>query len=205
MRIVHKVIGDIEKAFRALQQPMAEAGTKAIDRIGVDVKTRGRAAIGAAGFSVRWQNALRMTRYPRRGVSIDAALWIFHKIPYADVFESGATIHGQPYLWIPTPQTPEKIGRFKVTPKRYSERIGPLQFVHPSGKPPLLIAKYRGGRRSGRLSRSGLQRGAEIGGESVVLFIGVPTVKLRRRFQLHRVFEDAANRLGQYYVEAQRE
>ena len=71
-------------------------------------------------------------------VSINAAAHVYHRIPYAWVHEEGATIHGQPLLWLPLSHAPDKIGRFRMTPRRYP---GPLQFVRRAGKPPLLVAK----------------------------------------------------------------
>ncbi len=91
--------GEFDEAMREMQRPMAEAATSAMQEAADNIKSEGRAKIASAGFSKKWQNALRVDAFPRRGkVSINAAAFAFHKIPYADVFEEGATIRGKPRL-----------------------------------------------------------------------------------------------------------
>ena len=93
-------------------------------------QAKGRADIAAAGFSRRWQNAFRVDVFPRgRKVSVDAAAWVFHKIPYAEVFEEGATIRGRPYLWIALPGTPTRIGG--QNGPRCGSHFAPNREAHP--------------------------------------------------------------------------
>lgn len=205
IRIRSIIKGDFGKAFSEMKNPMAVRATTAIDRLGNAIKTIGRANIAAAGFSKRWQNALRVNRYPRKGVSISPALWIYHAISYAEVFESGATIHGKPLLWIPLSSTPKKIGGRRMTPKLYTQEIGPLTAISPPGHPPLLVAKYQG--RSGRkkISLAGLRRGQSGDGSktSVPIFVGLERVKLRKRFRLRSIFVNETRQLKRYYDGAQ--
>ena len=127
--------GAFIKAFMAAEEPIARAATLAIREAGEEIKQDARAQIGAAGFSRRWQNALRVDHYPRGGeTSVNAAAHIWHRIPYARVFEEGATIGGSPFLWLPLSHAPQKIGRFRMTPKRYVDGVGPLQFVRRGGR-----------------------------------------------------------------------
>lgn len=191
--------GKPREAFEGLIEPVAKAGTAAIDLVGRDIKTEGRANIAGAGFSKRWQNALRVNRYPRRGVSSSAALWIYHKIPYAEVFESGATIHGKPLLWIPLSTAPKRIGRMKMTPKNYIANVGPLVSINNPGKPPLLAAPYSGRVRK-RTTLAGLKRGAGQGGGLVPVFVGISTISIQKRFALRSIFRSAAGKLGSYYA-----
>lgn len=190
--------GKPREAFEGLIEPVAKAGTAAIDLVGKDIKTEGRANIAGAGFGKRWQNALRVDRYPRRGVSANAALWIYHKIPYAEAFESGAVIHGTPLLWIPLSTAPKKIGRLKMTPRNYIASVGPLISINHPGKPPLLAAPYSGRVRS-RTTLAGLRRGADKGGGLVPIFVGIKTITLTKRFALRSIFRSAAGRLSGYY------
>lgn len=174
-----------------------KAGTATMDEIGKRIKTKGRANIASAGFGKRWQNALRVDRYPKRGVSSNAALWIHHNIPYADVFEFGATIHGKPLLWIPLSNVPKKIGGKRMTPQEFSQSVGPLQAINPPGRPPMLVAKYSSRNRA-KISLAGLRRGAGAagGGQSVPVFVGVPLVRIRKRFNLRSVFRAAAAQIS---------
>jgi hypothetical protein len=58
-------LSDIAKRFvdtitREIQRPIAKAATAAIREAGEIAKRDGRASIAAAGFSRKWQNALRV-------------------------------------------------------------------------------------------------------------------------------------------------
>ncbi|TIV93594.1 MAG: hypothetical protein E5V74_24880, partial [Mesorhizobium sp.] len=92
--------GEFAAAMAAIKDPVGAAGTAAITEAGNLAKAAGRRDIAAAGFSVRWQNALRLNIYPKGRASIDAAALIFHKIPYAGVFENDTLISGKPNLWL---------------------------------------------------------------------------------------------------------
>ncbi len=84
--------GEFEIAMRELYKPIAAAVSAAIAEASADIKAQGRVSIAKAGFSKRWQNTFRVETYPGRGkVSADAAALAYHKIPYVEVFESGAT------------------------------------------------------------------------------------------------------------------
>jgi hypothetical protein len=80
------------EAFMAAEEPIARAATAAVGEAGARIKLAARADIADAGFSIRWQNALRVDRYPRGGeVSVNTAAHVYHRIPYAIVHEEGAT------------------------------------------------------------------------------------------------------------------
>lgn len=102
---------DVAKGFadtitRELRRPIAKAATAAVRDAGGIAKRTGRASIAAAGFSRKWQNALRVNVYPPQGDSLRPAAFVFHKIRYAGVFEEGAVIAGTPLLWLPLPTVP---------------------------------------------------------------------------------------------------
>jgi hypothetical protein len=85
--------------FRALtegERPIAKAATAAVREAAELAKSGGRTSIATAGFSRKWQNALRANVYPPNRDSMRAAALIYHKVPYAEVFERGAVIHGKP-------------------------------------------------------------------------------------------------------------
>lgn len=198
-----------DAAMREKYRPLAEAGQETIIEIANDIKIAGRADIAAAGFSARWQNALRAEVYPKRKVSLNAATLVFHKIPYADVFETGATISGKPTLWLPLSSTPKKLGRFKMTADRYAKEVGPLTLLKLPGKRPLLAAKMAvSGRQAasgdlGKVTLPKLRRGASGSGaiRAVPLFVGVDSVTLRKRFGLNEVIERAAGRIEAVFVD----
>lgn len=196
--------GEFAAAFASMKDPIAFAGTAAISEAGDIVKRQGRADIAAAGFSRRWQNALRVNVYPRRKLSMNAAALIFHNIQYAGVFEEGATITGKPRLWLPLPSAPKRVGRQKMTPALYIKSIGPLVSIERPGKPPLLagkIATNRRGSKTGKVSLSALKRGGAGAPSTLVpLFVGIDRVNIRDRFSIREITERAAARLGDLYL-----
>jgi hypothetical protein len=190
-------------AMARIKDPIGAAGTAAISEAGDIVKREGRADIAAAGFSRRWQNALRVDIYPKRGVSMQAAAFIWHKIGYAGVFEEGATITGKPRLWLPLESAPKRIGRQKITPALYIRKVGPLVPIIRPGKPPLLAGKIAASRRStSKVTLSALRRASGGGAPSrlVPLFVGIDRVSIRDRFSIKEITERAANRLGELYL-----
>ena len=104
------------------------------------MKAEGRADIAAAGLGAGFVKALRVDIYPQGRNSLNATAHIYHKIPYAGVFEEGAIIRGQPRLWLALPSTPKRYGRKPMTPELFAKSIGPLSFVKRPGKRPLLVA-----------------------------------------------------------------
>lgn len=212
MRLFFSAVrGELEKAINDIQRPIAEAATAAVRDAAEQGKTEGRANIAAAGFSKKWQSALRADLYPKGRVSMRPAALLRHKIPYATVFEDGATITGKPLLWLPLPTVP--VG---VTAKNYRKKVGePLFTIRRPGKPPLLAARVRltDKRAAKGLSLSALRRGAniKIGKDgkvrrglgtlrAVPLFVGVPAVKIGKKFNLRAIFARAAAQLGNFYV-----
>lgn len=195
---------EFAKAMASIKDPIAFAGTAAITEAGDIVKREGRQDIAAAGFSRRWQNALRVNVYPRRKLSMNAAALIFHNIQYAGVFEEGATITGKPRLWLPLPSAPKRVGRQKMTPALYIKSIGPLVTIERPGKPPLLagkIATKRRGSKTGKVSLSALKRGGAGAPSTLVpLFVGIDRVNIRDRFSIREIAGRAAARLGDLYL-----
>jgi hypothetical protein len=103
----------------------------------------------------------------------DPAALIFHRIPFAGVFERGITISGRPLLWLPIEQNlPPGIH----SPSQYGKK---LVSVNIAGKPPLLFDAFN------RL------RGP--------LFFGTRSVDIRKRFDLYNIFARAAEKMREFY------
>jgi hypothetical protein len=219
--VVSAVKGEFPAAMQRAQDAIAKAATLAIRDTGALLKTEGRQNIAAAGFGAKWQNTWRVNIYPSSGNSLSPAAYAFHKIPYSGIFERGGQIAGKPFLWIPLPAAPLRIGGRRTTPRIYTQSIGPLHLIKRTGKPPLLAAFVVGNRpTTGRVSVAKLRSGArarrrndaraafgrkEQGLVSLPLFVGVPSVNMRARFNLHSVFEKARAGLGAAYLKHFRE
>lgn len=192
--------GKFEKNLREMNLPVAKAATDAILEVRQTFETAARANIAAAGFSRRWQTGYRVLKFPRGAKpAIDVAAFGYHKIGYANVFERGAKVSGKPLLWLPLPGAPKKIGREKVTPKLYAQKVGPLQYVSRPGKAPLLLGKKSG--RGKKLSLKSLRRGASGAGKTsmVPLFVGLKAVSIGSKFDISAVAERVAARLPEIY------
>ena len=149
---------------------------------------------------------------PARGeTSVNAAAHIYHRIHYAWVFEEGASVSGAPFLWIPLAHAPSKIGRLRMTPRRYVDSVGPLQMIRRAGKPPLLAATLglsRGKARKqhpGCITLSAAKKGKQGDGRnrvirSVPMFIGISSVRIQKKFRISQIIARAASRLGDLYA-----
>lgn len=194
--------GSFEEAFRAPYADMAAAAQGAIAAAGNIVKTQGRADIAGAGLGAGFVKALRVDIYPRRGNSLNATAHIYHRIPYAGVFEEGATIRGRPRMWIALPSAPQRLGRKPMTPELFRKSIGPLAFVKRPGGKPLLVAKVKKGRNTTKISLARFRSGAGGKGPftSVPVFVGVDSVSIRKRLDISGVVRQARDRLPQLYA-----
>lgn len=186
---------DVAKGFvdviaREIEKPMAKAATAAIRDAGDIAKRAGRSRIAAAGFSRKWQNALRVNIYPPQGESLRPAAFVFHKIRYAGVFEEGAIVAGKPLLWLPLSNVPIRRGR-AMTPSQYVRSVGPLVSVQRPGSPPLLFPKYRA-KRSRRRAAESLGRKP--------LYIGLSAVHIAKRFDIKDAVQKAAAQVPALYA-----
>jgi len=178
-----------KEAFDAKFGVVKRAVTGAMKDAGDFAKQEGRKSIAAAGFKRKWQNALRAEVFPKKKASVNAAAYVYHKIGYAGVFEYGATIKGKPLLWVPTKNSPARIGRSKVTPRKFHSQIARLRSAKGT-KRPMLIAQYRRGR--GRRKKGAVT-------PHVPVFVGVPSVKIPEKFKIRKAVERAASRLVKFY------
>jgi hypothetical protein len=209
--------GQWSAAMQAMEYPIASAATSGMRQVVDRAKERSRNAIAAAGFGKRWQSSLQAKTYPLSGISMAPAGYIYHKIPYAGVFEDGARIAGSPYLWLPLPGIPKTIGGKRMIPRNFTALVGPLHSIRVAGKAPMLgaymqaagksvgkvtLGKLRAGSALGRLgvrSRRGGFTGRGL--VSVPIFVGVTMVNIRARFNLRPIFKRAGAEIGAAYLQ----
>jgi hypothetical protein len=123
-----------------------------------------------------------------------------HRLPYIAVFENGATIRGKPFLWLPLPGVPKKIGGKRTNPRLFARSIGPLNYVARAGKSPLLVGPAKGV-RGPRVGLASLRRGAAEGGVRVPIFVGVRQVKLRKRIHVNAIVKREVEKIqGRYHA-----
>lgn len=201
-----------EQAARDIEKPIARATTIAIRETAKVIRAKGRQDIATAGFSRRWQSGFRVDTKPDKGFAIDAEAFSYHRVPFADVFEAGARIRGKPLLWVPLSSTPKKIGRKKLTPKRFVREVGRLYSITNASRPLLGAAISVGAREKNsdniRVTLAKLKRGAAarksgtsgVAVRTVPLFVGVPAVSIRRRFGISEIIDAAVRDLPRMYA-----
>jgi hypothetical protein len=186
---------DMQAELREIERAVV-AGTRDAGR---SLRTELRRQVTSAGLGQRLANSWRDKHYPNQ--KLDAASLVYTKAPQIiRAFDAGALIRSRRgrFLAIPTENAPRKgTDGKRISPRTFPEhRFGPLRFVPRSSGPSLLVVdglrasfsrqtgQLRGFRRAtDRARRSGQ------GLATVVMFLLVPQVKLRKRLDVARPAE----------------
>lgn len=175
------------------QKAAAEAAvTAGVREISENVKLELRQQVVSAGLGKGVSNAWKVKYYPPRGISINAAGYVFSKAPdIIRAFNDGALIKSKNgfFLAIPTPAAPKRgIGGKRITPSNFPEHsLGKLRFVYRRNAPSLLVVDNL---RAGTGKRGGFRKASATvlrtgrGLTTVVMFILVPQVKLKKRLDV---------------------
>ena len=189
--IVGSLMADMKSETKRIERGVA-AGIK---EAGAGLKGDLRKQVVAAGLGSRLAQTWRSRAYPNKGH--DAATLVWSKAPQIiRTFNEGAVIRSKSGLWlaIPTPAAPKRgVGGKRINPGNFPEhRFGPLRFVYRRGRPSLLVVDSVRINKSGRVGRRA-KGGAftktgrmKQGIATVVMFIMVPQVKLKKRLDVVR-------------------
>lgn len=180
---------------------MATALTNAMREVGKIALTKGKASIADSGLGSRWVRSLKLLMRPKSGVSFDPSAYVHSTINFSDIFEHGGTIVGQPLLWLPLDNVPKINGR-QLTPKQYVRKFGPLRTIRRKGRAPMLGAAVRVNVKPGkRVSKRALSGTISKRATSVIvpLYVGVPSVTLLKRFDVHGAAKEAFEQFGDIY------
>jgi hypothetical protein len=198
---------DLVKGLAETEAETARSVTDAMREVTDGLKSDLRADVVDSGLGQRLANTWRGKTYPESRVSLEAASFVWSKAPnIVDAFDRGVTIRSSRGFWlaIPTPAAGVKGlsatgGMKRITPGGWERRTGMrLRFVYRRGRPSLLVADHA------RLSKKGLARpniGRTWAGNTytrlsgratVVIFILVPQVAVKKRLDV----ENAAQRWG---------
>ena len=202
MRLAAALQGDLKKIMAEEIADAEIAVTAGITQATDGLKTELRGQIVNAGLGERLSRSWRGNVYPRGG-SVNAAGFVYSNAPeIIGAFASGATIrprHAR-YLAIPTQYVTRRQGR-KVGPADFEEAGIPLRFIPPQGgrRFGLLVADNFRVTNKGRArvaSNKAIKSGKGL--TTVVMFILVPQVTLKKRFDVNSVAQkwiDKAPRL----------
>jgi Family of unknown function (DUF6441) len=160
----------LTKIVRAKQRSIARAADAALRETATNAVEEGRSNIAGAGkFGPKWQQGLQFRMVGAQKGGEPKAI-IFHRFGFAGVFEHGATIAGKPLLWIPTtPGGP-----------RASRSGKKLTSATVRGKPMLFDANDRDRDRK-------------------PLYIGVPSVRIPRKWRITEIVKENAARIGELF------
>jgi hypothetical protein len=193
--ITRSLQADMQAELRGIERAVA-TGTRDAGR---GLKSELRHQVASAGLGQRLTSSWRDKHYPNQ--RLDAASLVYTKAPQIiRAFDEGAVIRSRRgrFLAIPTENAPRKRtdGR-RIKPSTFPEhRFGPLRFVpRPSGPSLLVVDGLRASysRQTGQLR--GFRRATERARRSgqglatVVMFVLVPQVKLRKRLDVARAAE----------------
>jgi hypothetical protein len=194
------------KLGRSLQADMT-AEVRGIERAvfggtreaGLGLRTELRRQVTSAGLGPRLANSWRDKHYPNQ--KLDAASLVYTKAPQIiRAFDVGAVIRSRRgrFLAIPTENAPRKgtDGR-RISPSTFPDhQFGPLRFVPRHNGPSLLVvdglrasfSRQTGELRGFRRATERVRRSGQ-GLTTVVMFLLVPQVKLRKRLDVARAAE----------------
>jgi hypothetical protein len=193
--IARSLQADMQAELRDIERAVA-AGTRDAGR---SLRTELRRQVASAGLGQPLANSWRDRHYPNQ--KLDAASLVYTKAPQiVRAFDEGAVIRSGRgrFLAIPTENAPRKgTDGKRISPRTFPEhRFGPLRFVsRPSGPSLLVVDGLRAsfGRQTGQLR--GFRRATDRARRSgqglttVVMFVLVPQVKLRKRLDVTRAAE----------------
>lgn len=205
--IAEDVSGQIKIAIESLSVPVAKAATLAIKDAALILKAEGRAMIRAAGFSQGWGHAYKVTVFPAKGYSVDAAAFgVMKGIDYSDIYATGGKISGSPLLWIPFSTTPKLDRRKTAADVRDYSRKGVKLFTlagqttrggHPILGETIAMSRSQAGRKNLKITKTDVLTGSKRvkgkrGGSGLVrrtvpLFFGVSSITVRKRLDWQRV------------------
>ncbi|HMQ42280.1 MAG TPA: DUF6441 family protein [Paracoccus sp. (in: a-proteobacteria)] len=188
---------EISPDLVALMRAEIAAGEKAVSAAmraaGADLKSAWRGQITGAGLGTRLGNSIRLATWPKSSDSLNAAALVWSNAPVIiGAHDTGPLIRSRDGFWlaIPTPAAGNSVKGGRITPAEWERRTGlRLRFIYRRRGPSLLVAEGRlnsKGRAVASKSRTG--RGVA----TVPIFLLVPQVRLRKRLDLARDAERAA-------------
>jgi hypothetical protein len=182
----------------------AEKG--AIHDVGIAARDAVRKMVAEAGFGKKWSNSFRAKFGVNNGSLYNPFALIFSTISYAGIFETGGTIAGKPFLWLPTDNVPPIAGRPHMTPKEYVQNVGPLVTMRLPGRVPMLGAQVRVRGALGRNQfigrRARLRRGLSGRGDTtqtIPMFVGISAVTIPKKWDVHGTVAEEAKGINEAY------
>lgn len=194
MRLVAALQGDLKKIMAEELKAGEQAVTNGVREVTDGLKLELRGQVTSARLGQRLANTWRGQVYPKGQPSINAAGFVWNKAPkIIGAYAKGAVVrsHRGVFLAIPTPEAGKFAAFRKITPALWERIHGKkLRFVARRGVPSLLVAddmRARRGKRGGFANASATAMRTGRGLTTVTMFILVPQVTIRKRFDVDSV------------------
>jgi hypothetical protein len=213
MKLAAAISGDLRKIMAAEIKDAEDAVTAAMRQAADGLKADLRRQVTEAGMGQRLANTWRAELYPKGRKSIKPAGFVFTRAPtIIRAFDQGAVIKSKHGFWlaIPTPAAGTGPRAKRMTSGLWERMHGArLRFIYRRSAPSLLVAENMRARipRSSRgTARGGFAKGSASalrtgrGMTTVVMFILVPQVSLRKRLDVNTAAERWASALPELIV-----
>jgi len=210
MRLQAALSGDLDQILADEVRIAEQAVTHSIREATDGLKTELRSQITGAGLGQRLANTWRGEVYPKGKLSINAAGLVYSRAPViVGAHDQGATIRSKDGFWlaIPLPAAGKR-----MTPGLWEKLRGQrLRFIYRRGKPSLLVAENQRARQGQRGGFSAASQKAQASGRGLVtvpMFLLVPQVTLKKKFDIDRSarrwISTLAQRIANRFDEADR-
>ncbi len=207
LRVIAALQGDLRKVMATELQTAIHAVSQGVQQATDGLKGELRDQVTNAGLGGKLAQTWRGQIYPRGGQSLNAAGFVWSKAPdIISAFAEGVTIrskHGR-FLAIPTQYVIRQKNR-RISPADFEEAGIPLRYIPPQGarKVGLLVADNFRVTSKGRArvaSSTALRTGRGLA--SIIMFILVPQVSLRKRLNVDGAAQKWIDRLPELVVAA---
>lgn len=206
MHLKAAILGDL-KAVMAKEVKDAETAVSQGVRQATDgLKQELRTQVTSAGLGNRLAQSWRGEIYPKGGMSVNAAGFVYTKAPeIIGAFATGVTIKNKRgrFLAIPTKYVIRREGR-RVTPADFEEAGIPLRYIPPQGrrKIGLLVVDDFRITKKGK-ARTASARGIKMGRTAtVVMFLLLPETHIKKRLDVDSVAKKWVDQLPELVVAA---
>ncbi len=192
MRLEAAIKGDLQKIMKQETAAAEKAVTLGVTAAATGLKEELRGQVTRSGLGEKLARTWRHKRYPPSGYSLGAAGLVYSKAPLViSAFNEATRIKSDKgfFLAIPTSAAPKRgVGGKRINPSNFPEHsLGRLRFVYRKGAPSLLVVD---GLRAGTGKRGGFRKASATalrtgrGLTTVVMFILVPEVMLKKRLDI---------------------
>lgn len=209
MRLVAAIHGDLKKIMKEEQAAAEKAVTLGVVAASKQLKSVLRAQVVNSGLGEKMARTWKLRRYPASGYSLGTAGLVYADMPQViRAFNDASTIISGKgaFLAIPTPAAPKRgVGGKRINPSNFPEHtLGRLRFVYRRGAPSLLVVdnlRASTGKRGGYRKASESARKSGRGITTVIMFILLPQVSLRKRLNVEVAANTARDILPQMILD----